>query len=288
MKRALIALLGLAAGCAPAPQSTASQAPASQPAGTIAQPAGYRLVWADEFEGTGLPDASRWAYDTAFNKRGWHNEEKQYYSAARAKNSRLEGGRLIVEAHADEAEIRSLPDWGGQRYSSARLVTAGKASWRYGYFEARAKLPCGRGSWPAIWTLADVPNMKWPDDGEIDIMEHVGFDPGVVHQTIHTGAYNHVKGTHKAGQLKVPDACEAFHLYQLHWTPERIRMGIDGRTVFTFDKPSNDKAEWPFDLPHYLILNVAVGGAWGRRQGIDDAALPQRMEVDYVRVYQAR
>ncbi len=254
----------------------------------IALPAGYRLVWSDEFSKPGLPNAAKWSYDTAFNKRGWHNEEKQYYAGPRAKNARVARGRLIIEGHAERLDPRRFPDWGGQSYTSSRLITRGKASWTYGYFEARAKLPCGVGTWPAIWTLADRPNMKWPDDGEIDIMEHVGFDPGVVHQTIHTKAFNHVLGTQKAGQVKVPDACDSFHLYQLHWTPDRIQMGVDGRTVFTFDKPSSNSAEWPFDRPHYLLLNLAIGGAWGGRKGIDDKALPASMEVDYVRVYQNR
>ena len=278
MKAALPALALLLASCA--------TAPAPDPA-RIGPPAGYELVWADEFEGTGLPDPARWSWDTAFNKRGWHNEEKQYYADRRAKNARREGGRLIIEAHLDEEELRGFPDHGGQRYSSARLITRGKASWKYAYVEARAKLPCGLGTWPAIWTLADVQPMKWPDDGEIDMMEHVAQDPGVVHQTIHTKAYNHVQGTQKAAQKKLADACDAFHLYQLHWTPERIRMGIDGETVFTFDKPSDDPAEWPFDKSHYLLLNLAVGG-WGGQKGIDDAVFPQRFEVDYVRVWQAQ
>jgi beta-glucanase (GH16 family) len=262
-------------------------AAAEAPPPAIGVPNGYRLVWSDEFGQRGLPDPGKWSYDTAFNKRGWHNDEKQYYAAARPRNSRVRDGRLIVEAHAERLDPRRFPDWGGQSYTSARLVTRGKASWTYGYFEVRAKLPCGVGTWPAIWTLADRPAMKWPDDGEIDIMEHVGFDPGVVHQSVHTAAYNHVKKTHKTAQVRVPDACGAFHLYQLDWTPERIRMGIDGRTVFTFGKLSSDRAEWPFDGPQYLILNVAVGGFWGGQRGIDDKALPQRMEVDYVRVYQA-
>ena len=276
-----------AAVLAASPSAAEQQPPAPQQPAAIGLPPGYRLVWWDEFKGRGLPDASKWSYDTAFNKRGWHNQEKQYYSAARAKNSRLARGRLIVEAHRERLDAERFPDWGGQSYTSARLVTRGKARWTYGYFEARAKLPCARGSWPAIWTLADKPNMKWPDDGEIDIMEHVGHNPNIVHQTIHTAAYNHVKRTQKESKALVPGACQAFHLYQLHWTPDRIRMGIDGRQIFDYPKPSGGYAEWPFDQPHYLILNVAVGGMWGGQKGIDDKALPVRMEVDYVRVYQS-
>lgn len=270
------ALLLLALAQAPAPAA----APAK-----LAPPPGYSLVWSDEFSSPGLPDEAKWNYDTDFNKRGWHNQEKQYYSARRRENSRVEGGRLIVEARADGKKIKRLSDYGGQKYSSARLVTRGKARWTYGFFETRAKLPCGRGTWPAIWTLAERSPMKWPDDGEIDIMEHVGHEPGVVHQSVHTAAFNHVKGTHKTATRPVPDACGAFHNYQLHWTPDRIVMGIDGVTLMTFER-GKDRAEWPFDGPQYLILNVAVGGMWGGAKGIDERALPQRMEVDYVRVWQ--
>ena len=251
---------------------------------TLSRPAHYRLVWSDEFNKGSEPDPRKWVHDIEFNKRGWHNQEKQYYAGPRRKNARIRGGRLIIEAHMERLD--RFADWGGQKYSSARLLTRGKASWTYGFFEIRAKLPCERGTWPAIWTLPASRRWKWPEGGEIDIMEHVGFDPGVIHQTVHTAAFNHVKKTHKPAQMKVPDACRAFHTYQLHWTPERIRMGVDGREVFVFER-SADHAEWPFYEPQYLILNVAVGGGWGGAKGIDEQALPARMEVDYVRVYQA-
>ncbi|TFI58727.1 glycoside hydrolase family 16 protein [Sphingomonas parva] len=255
-------------------------------AAPLAPPPGDTLVWSDEFEGRGLPDAAKWRYDTQFNKRGWHNEERQYYAAGRRKNARLKGGRLIIEARHEPKAAARLPDWGGQPYTSARLVTRGTASWTYGFFEIRAKLPCARGTWPAIWMLADRSPARWPGDGEIDIMEHVGHDPNVVHQSVHTEAFNHVKGTHKTATRRVEEACGAFHTYQLDWRADRIRMGIDGEPVFTFDRTGGGRAEWPFDGPQYLILNIAVGGTWGGAQGVDDAALPQRMEVDYVRVWQ--
>jgi beta-glucanase (GH16 family) len=260
---------------------------AAAPAAPLAPPPGYALVWHDEFAKAGLPDNSRWAYDTAFNKAGWHNDEKQYYAARRKQNARVEDGHLIVEARRDGESLRGKADHGGQAYSSARLVTKGRAAWTYGYFEVRAKLPCSRGTWPAIWTLAARDPMRWPDDGEIDIMEHVGHEPNVVHQSVHTAAFNHVLGTHKTAQRMVAEACGAFHLYQLHWTAGSIRMGVDGEEVFRFDKLSNKRAEWPFDGPQYLILNIAVGGMWGGAKGVDDTAFPQRMEVDYVRVWQA-
>jgi beta-glucosidase len=250
-----------------------------------APPAGYRLVWADEFATDGLPDPGRWSYDTMSNRSGWANEERQYYAAARRENSRVENGVLILEARHEPT--RAFKDSGGQEYTSARLVTNGHQSWTYGFFEIRAKLPCGRGTWPAIWMLADAPVINWPDIGEIDIMEHVGFDPGVVHGTIHTKAYNHVINTARGDQATVADACAAFHRYQLTWTPDRIVIGADDKPYFRFDREVNGGHDvWPFDAPQYLILNIAVGGTWGGQEGIDDEAFPERMEVDYVRVYQ--
>ncbi len=259
-----------------------STAPAS---GALVRPASHRLVWSDEFDRAGLPDPSRWDYDVERNRQGWANEELQYYSAARRQNARVARGMLTIEAHAERLEDR--PDYGGQSYSSARLVTRGKADWRYGFFEVRAKIPCGRGIWPAIWMLGSDGRAGWPDRGEIDIMEHVGWDPGRVHGTVHTGAYNHGIGTQKGSNTLVPDACRGFHRYQLDWTADRIIVGVDGRAFMRFDNDHRgDPKTWPFSAPHWLLLNVAVGG-WGGQKGIDRAAFPARMEVDYVRVWQA-
>jgi enterochelin esterase-like enzyme/beta-glucanase (GH16 family) len=248
-------------------------------------PTNYRLVWSDEFDIDGLPSPADWVYDVALNRRGWANEELQYYSAARRENSRIENGRLIIEARRESTS--TFADTGGQQYTSARLITRGRHAWKYGFFEIRAKLPCGRGSWPAIWTLGE-PEARWPERGEIDIMEHVGFDPGVVHGTVHTKAYNHVNGTHRSASVSIPDACSAFHRYQLTWTPERIVVGHDDRNYFEFRRePAGGSDAWPFDAPQYLLLNIAVGGTWGGQKGVDDAIFPVQMEVDYVRVYQA-
>ncbi|MEJ2503896.1 MAG: glycoside hydrolase family 16 protein, partial [Gemmatimonadota bacterium] len=157
----------------------------SEPAGPappVTVPTGeWRQVWADEFDTPGLPDTLRWSYDVGGH--GWGNEELQYYTEARQANARVEDGHLIIEARRDSV--------GGREYSSARLVTKGKGDWQYGRFEARAKLPSGRGTWPAIWMLpTEWRYGGWPESGEIDIMEHVGHDPDVVHATVHTGAYN--------------------------------------------------------------------------------------------------
>lgn len=249
-------------------------------------PPDYKLVWSDEFSVDGLPDEAKWAYDTERNTGGWYNNEKQYYAARRAENARVENGVLIIEARADAAAISTLADWGRQSYSSARLMTFGKASWTYGAIEVRAKLPCGRGSWPAIWMLSDDKATPWPDSGEIDIMEHVGFDPGNIHFSTHTKAANFVAHTEKTAAKSLPTACTEMHRYQLRWTPNLILMGVDDARAFGFKRPSSKRSDWPFDGPFHLLLNLAIGGDWGGQKGVDDAAFPQRMEVDYVRVYQ--
>jgi len=298
-----LAIVALSSGCggggsgstsAPAPASPPPPPPPPQPTGpgTAAInesggiPAGFRLAWSDEFDVDGLPDGAKWDYDVDRNAAGWHNNELQYYAKARAENSRVENGQLVITARREDLSTLGFPDWGAQRYSSARLVTRGKASWTYGFVEVRAKLPCGTGTWPAIWTLSTPPQAAWPDDGEIDIMEHVGFDPGVVHGTVHTGAFNHSRGNQRSATTTVADACTQFHRYQLHWTPTRIAIGIDDRNYYQYSNDGSGNAEWPFDSPQYLILNIAVGGDWGGQMGVDDAVFPVRLEVDYVRVYQ--
>ena len=250
----------------------------------LVRPADAKPVWSDEFDRDGLPDPRRWAYDTGRNKLGWYNEEKQYYAAARPENVRVANGRLILTATAERLADR--PDFGGQNYASGKIFTKGIADWRYGFIEVRAKLPCGRGIWPAIWMLSSDESRPWPAMGEIDILEHVGWDPGRVHGTVHTGAYNHVAKTQKGAHVLRPDVCEAFHNYQLDWNADRILVGIDGRAYMRFENDKKgDHATWPFASPHYLILNVAVGG-WGGQKGIDPKAFPASMEVDYVRVWQ--
>lgn len=241
-------------------------------------------TYADEFTGPEV-DRSKWRFDTARNAAGWYNNERQYYSAARRQNARTEAGALVIEARREVLAKARFPDWGGQAYSSARLVS--RKPLGYGFYEIRAKLPCGRGIWPAIWLLpADG---KWPDAGEIDIMEMVGWDPNVIHATVHSGAFNHAKGTQRGAQRKVPTSCSAFHRYQLDWRPKSITIGIDDRSVFRVrDDQPGGHAAWPFTRPYDLILNLAVGGDWGGQKGIDDSAFPQRMSVDYVRYWRGK
>lgn len=241
-------------------------------------------TFADEFAG-GAIDRMAWRFDTSRNAAGWFNNERQYYADGRPENARIEGGVLIIEARRETLSKRLFADWGGQAYSSAKLVT--RRAYGYGFYEIRAKLPCGRGAWPAIWLLP--PDGKWPDAGEIDVMEMVGWDPGMIHATLHSGAFNHVKGTQRGAQKHVPTSCTAFHRYQLDWGVDAITIGIDDRAYMrvTNDQPGG-AAAWPFKRPYALILNLAVGGDWGGRKGIDDAALPQRMAVDYVRYWAAK
>ncbi len=257
----------------PPPPST----PALPPGGI---PAGWTLAWSDEFEGEGLPDAAKWDYDTSRNQQGWYNNELQYYARERPENARVTGGRLVITALKEKPA--NAPDYGGQSYTSARMLTRGKAEWTYGFFEIRAKLPCGVGTWPAIWMLGK--SGDWPLQGEIDIMEHVGKKKGEVLGTVHTAAFNHTLGTQRGATTMVPDACDAFHNYQLKWDEHQIAIGVDGKYYFQFVNPKDgDVRKWPFSAPQYLILNIAIGGDLGGP--VDDSIFPVRMEVDYVRVY---
>ena len=244
-----------------------------------------KLVWSDEFSGKSL-DMSKWSFDTSRNKLGWFNGELQYYAADRHENLRLENGKLIIELRKDPDAISKFADWGKQQYSSAKIVTKGKAAFDGGFVEVSAKLPCARGTWPAIWMLPEG-NSPWPDGGEIDILEQVGSQPDVAHATLHTKLFNHVMHTGRGAETPVPTACTAFHGYQLAWTQQAITIGVDDRAYMRVrnDQPGG-RGAWPFDTPFYLILNLAMGGDWAAAKGIDDAALPQRMEVDYVRVWQ--
>ncbi|MFB6271900.1 MAG: family 16 glycosylhydrolase [Salinibacter sp.] len=237
----------------------------------------WKKVWGDEFEGQGLPNGDKWYYETGGD--GWGNQEKQYYTREDTANARVEDGHLIIEARKES--------YRGNDYTSARLNS--EASWKYGRFEIRAKLPAGRGTWPALWMLPDEQtygDQYWPDNGEMDIMEHVGYDEGVIHGTIHTEAFNHIDGTEKGGTITVPTATSAFHDYAMEWTPNDIRVFVDGEQYFTFqNREQYDWQEWPFDQKFHLLMNIAVGGTWGGAEGIDDSAFPERMVIDYVRVY---
>jgi beta-glucanase (GH16 family) len=241
-----------------------------------------KLVWSDEFDQPGAPDPKKWGYDVGDgcpNVCGWGNNELEYYTSD-IKNARVENGSLIIEAHAEAK--------GGKSYTSARLVSKTKGDWLYGRIEVRARLPEGLGTWPAIWMLStDWKYGGWPASGEIDIMEHVGLDPTIVHGTIHTETYNHGKRTQKEGMITVPTAMTVMHIYAINWTKDKIEFFVDDKMYHAVTRdPKEDFKGWPFDQKFHLILNLAVGGNWGGMKGVDPNIWPKRMEVDYVRVYQ--
>jgi len=233
------------------------------------------LVWSDEFDYSGLPDSSKWAYEQGMIR----NDEAQYYTKERKENARVEDGHLIIEARKE--------DYKGAEYTSASINTLNKKHFRYGRIEVRAKVPVGNGTWPAIWMLGtNISEVGWPDCGEIDILEHVGYDPQNVHANIHTGAYNHVDGTGKGNTMKLDKPWENFHTYAIEWYEDRIDFFVDAEKYFTFKNDGEgNNATWPFDKPHYLLINLAIGGSWGGQQGIDDEKFPHKYYIDYVRMY---
>jgi len=238
----------------------------------------YDLVWSDEFNVDGVPDEEKWKIITGGD--GFGNHELQYY---KEDNVVVEDGLLIIEALKE--------DYSGREYTSAKLQSINEGNFKYGKVEVKAKLPYGTGTWPAIWMMPTANRYGgWPNSGEIDIMEHVGYDMNNVVGTVHTTTYNHTKGSQKGDSILLDDVSTEFHIYEMEWLPDKIHFKADGVTYFTFenkyrDCPSED--EWPFNMDFYLILNVAIGGDWGGAQGIDDEIFPQTMEIDYIRVYQA-
>ncbi|QHS60466.1 glycoside hydrolase family 16 protein [Chitinophaga agri] len=232
-------------------------------------------VWADEFDYTGLPDATKWGYDIGGS--GWGNNELEYYTNS-IDNAAVADGKLTITAKKEAKENRN--------YTSARLVSRGKGDFLYGRIEIRAKLPAGKGTWPALWMLpTDWAYGDWPKSGEIDIMEHVGYDPDVVHITAHTEAYYFKIGTQKSATKKISNATTAYHLYRMDWTPFALRGYIDDQLIFEFKNEGKGYTVWPFDKKFHLLMNIAVGGDWGGAQGMDDSIYPVTMDVDYVRVY---
>lgn len=236
----------------------------------------WQLVWSDEFNEDGLPNAQWWDFERGYVR----NNELQYYTTKRLENCRQENGTLVIEARRDPSADNPV--------TSASLTSRRTASWTYGRFEVRAQLAAGRGTWPAIWMLGDnIGQVGWPQCGEIDIMEFVGYDPDTVHGTVHTASYNHVKNTARGGSIDSDDLTTSMHVYAVEWEPEEIRFYFDDQLYYTFENDGRgDDATWPFHRPQHLKLNLAIGGIWGGAQGVDDALYPTQFLVDYVRVYQ--
>lgn len=251
-------------------------------AGCADVPNGYQLVWSDEFDVDGLPDATHWGYETGGD--GWGNNELQYYTADRPENAEVKDGVLTITAIDEQYQNNT--------YTSAKLNSSlgegNPGAWNEGILRIRARLPAGLGTWPAIWMMPNTCPEGWPNCGEIDIMEHVGYDEGTVHGTIHTDAFNHVEGTQNGNQVLIDDATSAFHDYTLIWTTDRLQWLVDDEIYHTIDKEAGwGFAEWPFnEKDWHLKLNLAVGGSWGGAEGVDADDFPARFDIDHVCVYQ--
>lgn len=240
----------------------------------------WKLVWSDEFNYKGLPDSTKWNYEVGDN--GWGNNEKEYYMEKSLENSYADGNVLhIVALHKK---------MGNADYTSAKLTTYQKFSLQYGKVEVMAKLPSGKGTWPAIWMLPESllkGEEDWPLCGEIDIMEHVGKNPGFIHVSLHSKLYNHIISTQVTHFEKLPDVFNTFHKYAIEWTKESIIFYIDDKLFYATTRGEDGRVStnegWPFDKPYYLILNLAIGGNWGGE--IDNSIFPAEMQVDYVRFY---
>jgi beta-glucanase (GH16 family) len=240
---------------------------------------GWVCVWADEFAGETV-DEDKWTFE--IDGQGGGNNELQYY---RKENATIVDGKLVITARKEA--------YGGRDYTSARLVTRYKGDWRYARIVVSAKLPSGRGTWPAIWML---PTMNvygnWPNSGELDIMEYVGYEPDVVHTTIHTRKFNHTLGTQIGTSMELSGVESNFYEYEAIWKPGNIKTYADGEQYgeFSYQPAFNQDVDYdaafPFDQLQFLILNLAIGGNWGGVEGVDDSIFPTSFEIDYVRIYQ--
>ena len=238
----------------------------------------WELVWEDNFDKDGLPNPEIWGYEEGFIR----NKEAQYYTKERLENARVENGNLIIEARKDNYQ--------GNEITSASINTYGKKSMLYGRIEVKAKLPTGVGTWPAIWMLGNAhkEGTRWPDCGEIDIMENVGYEPDVIHANVHTKAYNHSIGTNKGNKITIEKPYENFNVYAVNWFEDHIDFYLNDELYFSFENEGTGNDVWPFDKAHYLLINLAIGGTWGGEKGLDKSILPQKYYIDYVKVYKQK
>ena len=235
------------------------------------------LVWQDEFESDGQPNLANWGYDIGTGENGWGNNELQFYTE-RPDNVTVQNGILVITAKEE--------DYNGSSYTSARLLTKGKFEQTHGRFEARIRVPYGKGLWPAFWLLGDDSNGSeiWPEIGEIDIMEYVGSEPTKVFGTVHGPGYSGAEGVTKAYELENDRFDAGFHVFGIEWAPDYINYYVDD-VLYNQITPDDVTGEWVFNNgPFYIILNVAVGGALPGSPNAE-TVFPQTMLVDYVRVY---
>lgn len=252
-----------------------------------------RLIWSDEFNYQGHPDPEKWRYEEGFIR----HRESQYYTKNRIENAQVRDGCLIINAIKENPDnlirkrgenddtFKFVTSNSGGEYTSASLNTEDKFECTYGRIEVRAKIPHGRGVWPAIWMLGN--NLGWgPGDSsrtysEIDIMEFVGHDPGRIHANVHPG----FRGGDKGGSIEVEKPWNDFHIYAVDWYPDHMDFYFDDSRYFSYYKEDYPADKWPYDIPHYLIINLAIGGEWGAVKGIDESIFPAEYYIDYVRVY---
>jgi beta-glucanase (GH16 family) len=253
----------------------------------------WKLVWNDEFDYEGKPDPNKWTYDI-WPARKVNSEDQTYTDSL--KNVHVTNGNLVITAHKE-----TLND---AEYTSGRIHSQGKGDFLYGRVDVRAKLPAGQGTWSAIWMLPSTPFKysttckenedwqgsatcdAWPNSGEIDIMEHVGYDMQTIHGTVHNKAYYWQNWEQRKGSIEGQNVEDAFHVYSVEWTPENITVFFDNTPYFFYTNESTGWRAWPYDHPYHIILNLAIGGMWGRSGGpIDNSIFPVSMEVDYVRIF---
>ena len=239
-------------------------------------PEGYSLVWHDEFETGSELNQDDWTHEV--KNSGWVNHELQNYV-----NHKTPEGALVTEVKKGTLRITALKENG--KIYSGRVYAKVKSGWKYGYIEASIKLPKGKGTWPAFWMMP-VNFKSWPADGEIDIMEEVGYHPNYVSSSLHANAHVHTQGTQVTHEMLCEGAEDEFHTYAILWTADNITTYVDGQVQLSYDNTGKGRDDWPYDDPFYVIFNLAWGGDWGGSQGVDESALPTTMEVDYVRVFQ--
>jgi beta-glucanase (GH16 family) len=233
----------------------------------------YKLVWSDEFNKDGAPDTTNWTYDIGRGDNGWGNQELQYYTK-NFENVRIKDGILTIEARKKDGQ-----------WSSTRLKTQGKKNWKYGKIVFSARLPEGKGSWPALWMLGEsITKVGWPRSGEIDIMEHVGRNPGIVQCALHTQSSH--GDTQNKQATPVPTFSKEFHTFEAVWEEKKIDFLVDGKLYYTYQPKERDNDHWPFNAPFFIIMNVAIGGGFGGE--VDPSLTNAKMEIDYVRVYQKK
>ena len=241
-------------------------------------PEGYQLVWQDEFdEGTELNSVD-WTHEVQSDH--WVNNELQNYV-----NRKSPKGNLVTEVNDGTLKIHCFKEDG--KVYSGRVYAHVKEGWLYGYIEASIKLPKGKGTWPAFWMMP-VNFRSWPADGEIDIMEEVGYHPNYVSSSLHANAHVHSNGTQVTHEMYCKGAEGEFHTYAIEWTAQNITTYVDGKQQLSYDNRGLGRDDWPYNDPFYVIFNLAWGGDWGGSQGVDETALPVTMEVDYIRVFQKK